>query len=367
MNFFVILTPECNLECSYCHGKIWEEDGGEVRQEDVDCFLPLKTAYPVGKLAEFCRKDRNCGLLLYGGEPLLELEKLKEIMDNVPAKSFLLQTNGLLLDRLPPRYLNKLSGLQISIDGDRQTTDGYRGSGVYDKIIRSVSAARKHFRGELIARMTAGERTDIFRSVTHILGLGLFDAVHWQIDASFGPDYARRNFGRWAKESYNPGITRLANLWISEMKKGKMMRLYPFLGVMNSLLDGKASRLRCGAGWAHYAIQTDGNIAPCPVMAGMKRYYAGNLDSNPNMLKQFDVSGPCDSCKIRGLCGGRCLFSNAHGFWPEKGRKEVCATVEHLVAEMQRLKPEVDKLIQRKVVAIGGLRYTKFNSCEIVP
>jgi putative peptide-modifying radical SAM enzyme len=367
MNFFVILTPECNLQCSYCHGKIWEEGEDCVSHEEVDCFLPLKIAYPIQKLADFCSKDKQCNLLLYGGEPLLELDTLKEIMDNVPAKSFLLQTNGMLLDKLPVEYLKKLSGLQVSIDGDRKTTDGYRGSCVYDAVVRNVAAARKSFSGELIARMTVGEKTDIFRSVTHLLELGIFDAVHWQVDANFGPDYKRRSFAKWAKESYNPGITKLVDWWLRNLERGKVYRIYPFLGVMQSLLSGEKSRLRCGAGWAHYAIQTDGNIVPCPVMAGMRKYYAGDLSSNPSRLKQFDVGGRCDSCGSRELCGGRCLFANVHGFWGKAGEDDVCGTVKHLLAELQRIQPAVVKLVSEKRLSFRELDYTEFNSCEIIP
>ena len=367
MNFFLILTTECNLRCSYCYGKIWDEGKDEVMDKDIDYFLPMKISYDIRKLAGFCKKDKNCGILLYGGEPLLEMEKLKEVMDNVPAKSFILQTNGILLDKLPEKYIGKLDGLQVSVDGDRITTDNYRGKGTYDKIIANIRKSKPAFNGELIARMTVAEGTDIFKQAVHLIGLGLFDAVHWQVDANFGPDYKKRHFRKWAEESYNPGITKLAELWLSEMRKGNVLRIYPFLGIMDSLLKGEASRLRCGAGWAHYSIQTDGNIAPCPVMAGMKKFYAGNLDSSPNRLKQFDVGEPCTSCKIKSLCGGRCLYGNAHDFWGRKGQSEVCDTVNHLIKEMQSIEPDVKELIQARVVSIEDFDYTKFNSCEIIP
>lgn len=48
---------------------------------------------------------------------------------------------------------------------------------------------------------------------------------------------------------------------------------------------GEATKLCCGAGWAEFNIQTDGNITPCPVMAGMKNFYLGNIwETNPRDL-----------------------------------------------------------------------------------
>ncbi len=340
MNFFVILTTECDLECSYCYGKIWEEGKDEVSEEQVDCFLPATISYGIPKLASFCAKDKDCGIMFYGGEPLLESGRITEIMDSVPAKSFLIQTNGTRLDRLPKKYLSRLDGIQVSIDGDRSTTDGYRGAGVYDTIIRNLKPIQHIFKGELIARMTIREQTDIYEQVMHLVHLGLFDAIHWQLDAGFGPDYGNRNFGEWAAESYNPGMTKLIEEWLELLRMGVVMRLYPFLGIMQSLLKGEDVRLRCGAGGAHYAIQTDGNIVPCPVMAGMKKYYAGSLSSDPNRLKRFDVGGRCSGCGMKGICGGRCLFASAHDFWGS-GYADVCGTVAYLISTLQKMKPEV--------------------------
>ena len=39
------------------------------------------------------------------------------------------------------------------------------------------------FTGELIERMTWSGNNDIYKSVIHLLNLGLFDHVHWQLDA----------------------------------------------------------------------------------------------------------------------------------------------------------------------------------------
>ena len=77
-------------------------------------------------------------------------------------------------------------------------------------------------------------------------------------------------------------------------KDRKVLRWYPFLDPTEDLLKGRQSRLRCGAGYANYSIMTDGSIAACPVMVGMKDYYLGHIDhSDPLHLPELPVQGRC--------------------------------------------------------------------------
>ena len=91
-------------------------------------------------------------------------------------------------------------------------------------------------------------------------------------------DFPKRRFAEWATGSYNPRLRSLVRAWVEHMEKtGEVLRLYPLVGVMQSFLTGESSRLRCGAGWIMFNVQTDGNITPCPVMAGLRDFYLGNI------------------------------------------------------------------------------------------
>ena len=106
MFFHVILTSDCNLQCKYCFGESLddfdEEFGDEHRSRLRAC--PRKLNYDVASLNRFCRKDPDCVLTFYGGEPLMQMDKLRQIMDKVSPKHYMMQTNGLLLDKLEPKY-----------------------------------------------------------------------------------------------------------------------------------------------------------------------------------------------------------------------------------------------------------------------
>ena len=289
MFFHVILTSDCNLQCKYCFGESlddFDEDFGDNIEIDYD--LPRKANYSVDSLDKFCRQDPDCVLTFYGGEPLLGIDMLRQIMDKVKPKLYMIQTNGLLLDKLEAKYVNRFHTILVSIDGEEALTDYYRGAGTFRKVINNIKLIKQNgFQGELIARVTVMEHTDIYKQIRWLLENDefSFSSVHWQLNAGFwGNDYERRNFEEWSTTSYMPGVRRLADFWVDQMEqRGVVLKLYPLLGIANSLLnEEKECLMRCGGGWINYAIQTDGYIIACPTMWGMKKYYLGNIaEANP--------------------------------------------------------------------------------------
>ena len=376
MFFHVILTTECNLQCRYCFGETmddFDEDFGDDIQVDYD--LPRKLNYDLDLLKEFCHKDPECVLTFYGGEPLLCTDKIKQIMDNVEPKHFMIQTNGLLLDKLEPKYVNRFHTILVSIDGQETLTDYYRGKGTFRKVTDNLKLIRQNgFAGELIARMTIMEKTDINKQVKWLLDNDefSFSSIHWQLNAGFwGNDYQRRNFEDWTKTNYVPDIRELAHFWVDQMQtKGVVLKLYPLLGIAESLLhEEKNCLMRCGGGWINYAIQTDGYIIPCPTMWGMKAYYLGHIkDANPLKLKQLFVKEkPCDQCAILGVCGGRCLYTNITKRWSDEAYNKVCYTVEQLIDAVKGEIPRIQQLLKNKQIKLEDFNYLKYNGCEIIP
>jgi uncharacterized protein len=376
MFFHVILTSNCNLQCKYCFGESlddFDEDFGDDIEVDYD--LPRQVNYDIKALGKFCVKDPECVLTFYGGEPLLALDKLRQIMDNVKPKHFMIQTNGLLLDKLEPKYVNRFHTILVSIDGKEALTDSYRGKGTFRKVIDNLKLINQNgFTGELIARVTVMEQTDIYIQVRWLLKNSdfSFSSIHWQLNAGFwGNDYQRRNFEEWTKTSYIPGVKRLAKFWVDQMeKKGVVLKLYPLLGIANSILNDEENCLmRCGGGWINYAIQTDGYIIPCPTMWGMKKYYLGHIgESNPlNIKKIFVDQPPCSNCSILNICGGRCLYANITKRWTDEDYSKVCNTVAELVEAVKAETSHIKRLIDGGKMSLKDFDFLKYNGCEIVP
>jgi uncharacterized protein len=373
MFFHVIVTTECPLECRYCFGEALQDTGTEFPGFALDYSLPSRIGYDLAVLDRFCRRDAECVLILYGGEPLVDVDAVKQILDQVTAKHFLLQTNGVLLHTLDSAYVNRLHTILVSIDGDEAVTDGNRGPGTFRQTIDNLKLITRHgFRGELVARMTVMEPTDINQQVRWLVENEdfPFTSVHWQLNAGFWDDFPRRPFQPWSETSYTPGIRRLVKYWVERMEtQGTVLRLYPFLGVAHSLLfGGHETLLRCGGGWINYAIQTDGHLIPCPTMWGMKDFYVGHIrDADPSTLPRVLVGAPCTSCDLYPVCGGRCLYANLTKRWSADAYRLVCDTVRHLVDAVTGELPRIRRLLHRGALHPQDFAFMKYNGCEIIP
>jgi len=374
MFFHVMLTTECNLQCTYCFGEALKDVEADFSDLEVDYSLPKRMDCAIDVLNRFCSQDPECVLTFYGGEPLLCVEEIKRIIDSVKAKHFMIQTNGLLLDCLQPEYVNRFHTILVSIDGDEALTDFYRGKGTFKKVVSNLRLIKSNgFDGDLIARMTVMEQTDIYKQVKWLLENSefSFSSVHWQLNAGFWQDdFKRRDFKTWSDESYNPGIRKLVKFWIDHMERdGIVLRLYPIVGVARSILyREKTSLLRCGGGWINYAIQTDGNIIPCPTMWGMKRYYLGHIsEANPLKLEKVFVKEPCTKCNVYYICGGRCLYANITKRWNGEAYGLVCNTVKNLIDAIVEEMPRIKKLAQCGKVSLKDFEFVKYNGCEIIP
>jgi uncharacterized protein len=425
MHWHMVLTEVCNSNCKYCYEKSMKEENDLNERFKFDYSAPHESRVEISKLKKFLEKDKNPWIEFYGGEPLLQLEKMREIMKSINAK-FVVQTNGKLLDKLTKEDLKKFEKILVSIDGDEERTDENRGAGTYSKVVENIRLIRKKgFRGEIVARM-AVSFPDIFEQVKHLISLSLdgvdsikesecaaiacqkslrsfgskfvevrsahgnassslrspaarpkqidnsvikkiFDSVHWQLDAGFYKhDYNKKKFEKFVKE-YNAEISKLIEFWIGEMKRGRVIKLYPFLAIVESLLKNEPTKLRCGSGYANYTITTDGKLAVCPIMSCWTDFYCGDLDSDLTELKKFYVSGVCDSCSYLDLCGGRCFYANKAKLWPVEGQELICKTVEYLIDSLRARIGEINELIGSGKISLKDFEYEKYFGPEIIP
>lgn len=334
-------TPLCNLHCSYCGGSLHG--------------MPKDISYDVELLQKRIEKDSESIVAFYGGEPLLRPEVVKRFIKKLPAKRFVINTNGYFIDKIADE-LSSFDTILLSIDGRKHITDGYRETGCYDQVLMARDRINESgFQGELIARMAVSKNTDIYEDVTHLLSL--FPLVHWQLDVVWSALWELAEFKQWAKDSYKPGLTKLTDEWISEIKEKRILGIIPFRGVMTRLLYD-ISGLSCQSGDNAISITTDGKILACPIAPD---YEWNDLGSLSEGFHHIHVQDPCPSCDVYSVCGGRCLFANRERLWGKEGFDAICDVTKYLIYELEKYTTVCEPIKEK-------IRYPLFNNTtEIIP
>lgn len=137
-------TLNCNLKCTYCSEKTVVGSQGKVTYspEALDQFIRTHLS------------EHEIYVTFYGGEPTLNIDFMEQVMQRYPNYRYNLQTNGTLLHRVPDHLLAKLSNVLVSVDGGEKITDGFRGKGVYKKVLERVDSVRGRLGGTSTARVT---------------------------------------------------------------------------------------------------------------------------------------------------------------------------------------------------------------------
>ncbi|MCE5211948.1 MAG: radical SAM protein [Deltaproteobacteria bacterium] len=122
------LTKYCNMRCSYCYADFERYKTAKELSTD-EIFNVVDELHALG-----CR-----WIWFLGGEPMMR-EDFGRIIDYVHSKGMFcdMNSNGILINKDNLSTVKKLDGVAISIDGNEETNDFYRGKGMYQKAIKAV-------------------------------------------------------------------------------------------------------------------------------------------------------------------------------------------------------------------------------------
>jgi radical SAM protein with 4Fe4S-binding SPASM domain len=174
-NVVLFLTNECNLNCSYCYQ--FRSTGSmdfETARKAID-FLAMEG-------------EEICRIGFYGGEPLIEFQLMKEVIEYSSLKlgqkgiesEYRVTTNGMLLDNEMFDYLAKWHvKVSLSIDGTREIHEQGKGKGTFSKIETLLSLARRHPQCSVgtVTVVSPGNIGHLFESVEFLHGNGIRDFV----------------------------------------------------------------------------------------------------------------------------------------------------------------------------------------------
>jgi len=124
-------TSACNLHCTGC----WAAEYGNKLNLSFD------------EIDDIIEQGKAMGVYFYiytGGEPLVRKKDLIAICEKHPDCEFLSFTNGTLIDEAFADEMLRVKNFvpAISVEGFEEATDGRRGKGTYQKVLRAMSILR---------------------------------------------------------------------------------------------------------------------------------------------------------------------------------------------------------------------------------
>jgi uncharacterized protein len=274
---------------------------------------------------------RNLEVDFFGGEPLLNFDVVKEIVEYGNNRAalcgkefrFTLTTNGILLDDDKMRYINeKMSNVVLSIDGRKETNDNMRinagGGGTYDMLVPKFKRlAEDRGQSNYYVRGTfTRENLDFCEDIFHLHGLG-FNKI--SIEPAANLDSERLAIREEDLERIYAEYERLAVKILEYRKAGKPIEFFHY----NIDITGGPCAIKrvtgCGAGTEYLAVTPSGELYPCHQFVGHDQFAMGNVFDGVNradIRARFDASNlytkdDCKACFAKFYCGGGCA---ADGF-----------------------------------------------------
>jgi uncharacterized protein len=334
----LLTTLKCNLKCSYCSLGVGDVLGSQTHVEyGVDDLVAFAAEHLPGK---------EVYVTFYGGEPTLNRPMMLEVMERFPHWRFQLQTNGTLLDDLPPWVLAKLSNVLVSIDGGEAITDGYRGRGIYRQVLKNLRQVREQIGGSVTARVTWGNPATTFEELDELVADGSpFDYLYWQFvaDEMYAGDSVERR---------QAVLVRLIERFFA--CTDRLYPLVPLMGIVrNKVLPGRAQELYAGRTQCRVSshlinVMPNGQIYPCPDMMYVPAMLMGSVKGNwlkPSPL-QHTADMPCGGCEAYGWCRGNCMKNLYLGYVKNDLRyrgnvvEPICDLLRFIGREIDRHDPQ---------------------------
>jgi len=323
------LTNNCNLYCDYCFAKQGKYD----KANEIMSFDTAKKSIDILIDSVINNKGNILSIAFFGGEPLLEFNLIKEIVEyvtnNTPANvitRYLITTNGMLLDQEKVDFIRNNNFLvTVSIDGDKSQHDAYRkdfsGRGSYDKVAKIISNYQTGLK-LLTGRITITDKNvNIYEAVQHIRSLGIQNIT-------YALDYAISD------EVFNQFIISLEDLmdnYLVSIKNKDYYNITNITSVVVSLAFNLRTIAHCNAGVSYLSVSADGKFYRCPRFTGHQDFCLGSLEtldykqietSIANFREELkDNTGNrtlhCNNCNFIYLCGGICYH---HAFTVSKSQ-----------------------------------------------
>jgi len=306
------LTTACNMRCGYCYAP---PRAGPV--------MSAETGRAVLAFGAVMNPGRSCGIIFFGGEPLLCRPLIEDLVGDARKREaegqgrfhFKITTNGLLLDEAFLEFAVREDLLVgMSMDGIAAAHDCHRrdpgGAPTFERLLpnlRLLLAARPY--SSVLTVISPETVAHVAESVQFLVELGVRYLV-------ISLNYA----GPWTEETLEElrcQLERLGELYLTWTREGRKFYLSPFEMKLASHVKGADARcLQCELGMRQLSVDPDGYLYPCVqftrtgpegpwclghVKTGVDEKRRTRLRDASQREKK-----PCAQCAIRTRCNHTC-------------------------------------------------------------
>ncbi len=370
------ITHGCNLECSYCFVRNYNDDHSRG-------VMPMDVAIRgVGLLAR-AQSGGTISVGFFGGEPLLAFARMKDIVAYVECEAartgaraqFSVTTNGTLLDDEKAAWLGRHGfSMIVSLDGPAEVHDRHRPNRDGNSHAQTLAPVRRlaDRRGighvTLRSTFTGDAGLDLVERLEYLNALcdeGCADHVSVEpvslsetgcIALPDGHDLAITA----AKAEAMRGQYALAAEWYRDrLRSGRDARFHHFYKMLERIAWREPSPSECGAGCGYAAVGPDGNIYACHREGNSRIGHVETGVDESLRAKWCDnrlyAREGCPECPVRWACGGGCrLDSLDQGLGISVPDRVSCifkrAFVEEALWLMSELTPaEIARATRRKL------------------
>lgn len=318
-NITLEINQRCNLRCKYCY----LGDKNEKKMTyDTGCKA-LDIAFSEIKK----HKDHKLSISFIGGEPLLDFQLIKDLVEYCDKKNeslkyeigYSITTNATITSEEIADFLcDKNFMIKISIDGEKTVNDINRvnisGGSVYDKILENLPffkdvQNRSNYLVQVTNVITGNNYSHYFDSLkylTHNLGLKAIDTA---VDVSYD----------WTEEQIKvieEEVQKSFVYFAESIFKGEGFE-WSLFQVLADMEKKPVKFFSCGAGVINSYVRTDGSILPCSGYLD-KSVEIGNVNDGLNKEKvdfykkiESIENEKCKKCELYDICPEKtCVLQN---------------------------------------------------------
>ena len=320
------IAHTCNLNCSYC----FASQGKYKGERTVMSFEVGKRALDF--LIENSGTRRNLEVDFFGGEPLLNFDVVKQLVEYARKVEkehnknfrFTLTTNGMLIDDDVIDFANReMSNVVLSLDGRKEIHDRFRvdyeGKGSFDRIVPKFQKLVEARGGkDYYMRGTfTHANPDFLEDIKTMLDLGFTELSMEPVVCALGDE---AELTPKDMEVVKDQYEKLASLMIEREKEGKPFTFYHY---MIDLTGGPCIYKRisgCGSGTEYMAVTPWGDLYPCHQFVGDDKFKLGNIYdgvTNNKIQEEFFncnvyARKECRDCWAKLYCSGGCAANAYH-------------------------------------------------------